>query len=217
MAAGTFSSSPLSRAWGDLGQPRGRPQPPDGGARPALGERHRAPPGAPRRCRPPRGPTTPPGEGPDGRAPLPPRGARGQGLRRPPHSPRPAGMEGQLGATSFADDVLRVFGANHSLSAGQLSALLQRLGAAPALGSELPLAHLHHNQVPAPRGIFEGSGLGTSRSEGAGPAGQLRSVLSLTRVFSPHGEAGKEGGREEWGQCLVGLWARVGAEVPVRR
>lgn len=63
-------------------------------------------------------------------------------------------MEGPGGAdaTSFADDVLRVFGANHSLSAGQLSALLQRLGAAPALGSALPLAHLHHNQVPGTSG-----------------------------------------------------------------
>ncbi|KAJ7414414.1 hypothetical protein BTVI_41143 [Pitangus sulphuratus] len=49
-------------------------------------------------------------------------------------------------ATSFADDVLRVFGANHSLSAPQLSALLQQLGAASALGSALPLQHLHHNQ-----------------------------------------------------------------------
>lgn len=107
----------------------------------------------------PAAPLRPPGRG---RAPLPPRGARGQGLRHPPHS---AGMEGQLDANSFADDVLRVFGANHSLSAGQLSALLQRLGAAPALGSALPLAHLHHNQVPAPRGIRGGSGLGTSRSE----------------------------------------------------
>lgn len=97
----------------------------------------------------PAAPLRPPGRG---RAPLPPRGDRGQGLRHPPHLPRPAGMEGQLDGTSFADDVLRVFGANHSLSAGQLSALLQRLGAAPALSSALPLAHLHHNQVPTPRG-----------------------------------------------------------------
>ncbi|NWZ68269.1 S39A8 protein, partial [Acrocephalus arundinaceus] len=72
-------------------------------------------------------------------------------------------MEGQLpgaaDATSFADDVLRVFGANHSLSAGQLSSLLQRLGAAPALGSALPLAHLHHNQCLTSEEIFSLHGI----------------------------------------------------------
>ncbi|XP_041280462.1 metal cation symporter ZIP8 [Onychostruthus taczanowskii] len=72
-------------------------------------------------------------------------------------------MEGQLpgpaNSTSFADDVLRVFGANHSLSAGQLSALLQRLGAAPALGSALPLAHLHHNQCLTSEEIFSLHGI----------------------------------------------------------
>lgn len=62
-------------------------------------------------------------------------------------------MRGAPAAATFADDVLRVFGANHSLSAGQLSALLQRLGAAPALGAVLPLTHLHHNQVPREPGL----------------------------------------------------------------
>ncbi|XP_032917032.1 metal cation symporter ZIP8 [Catharus ustulatus] len=67
-------------------------------------------------------------------------------------------MEGQLpgppNSMSFADDVLSVFGANHSLSARQLSSLLQRLGAAPVLGSALPLAHLHHNQCLTSEEIF---------------------------------------------------------------
>lgn len=74
------------------------------------------------------------------------------------HSTRPAGLEmlprvaaaarGAPATATFADDVLRVFGANHSLSAGQLSGLLRQLGAAPALDAVLPLTHLHHNQVP---------------------------------------------------------------------
>lgn len=141
------------------------PQAPAGGAQPAPGERpdgpavteqrHRAPPAlppapcphyAPRGGAERAGPAAPVGRGEGGAA----------GLRCPPHSSRPDGMEGQLpgppSSMSFADDVLSVFGANHSLSAGQLSSLLQRLGAAPVLGSALSLAHLHHNQVPAPRG-----------------------------------------------------------------
>ncbi|NXS10253.1 S39A8 protein, partial [Neodrepanis coruscans] len=79
---------------------------------------------------------------------------------------RPAGMETPLppaaAVTSFADDVLRVFGANHSLSAGQLSVLLQQLGAAPALGSALPLDHLHHNQCLTSEEIFSLHGIPNS-------------------------------------------------------
>ncbi|XP_064004476.1 metal cation symporter ZIP8 isoform X3 [Pogoniulus pusillus] len=55
---------------------------------------------------------------------------------------------------AFTDDVLRVFGANQSLSAEQLSSLLQRLGAAPALSAVLPLSHLHHNQCLTGEEIF---------------------------------------------------------------
>ncbi|NXS46749.1 S39A8 protein, partial [Balaeniceps rex] len=62
-------------------------------------------------------------------------------------------------ASTFADDVLRVFGANHSLSAGQLSALLHQLGAAPALGAVLPLTHLHHNQCLTAEEIFSLHGI----------------------------------------------------------
>lgn len=139
-------------------------------------EKRRAPPlpvrgrGARPRCRPPRLPRTPPGEGPGraGSAPAPRSPGRvGRGgagvravrrgcdvLRAQPHSTRPARLEmlpraaaAARGATAtFADDVLRVFGANHSLSAGQLCALLQQqLGAEPALDAVLRLTH---NQVP---------------------------------------------------------------------
>ncbi|NXE22657.1 S39A8 protein, partial [Ardeotis kori] len=58
-----------------------------------------------------------------------------------------------------AEDVLRVFGSNGSLSAGQLSALLQRLGAGPALGAVLPLTHLHHNQCLTGEEIFSLHGI----------------------------------------------------------
>ncbi|XP_061849135.1 metal cation symporter ZIP8 [Colius striatus] len=63
-------------------------------------------------------------------------------------------LPGAAAEAAFADDVLRVFGANNSLSAGQLSALLHRLGAAPALGALLPLTHLHHNQCLTGEEIF---------------------------------------------------------------
>ncbi|NXC49356.1 S39A8 protein, partial [Penelope pileata] len=62
-------------------------------------------------------------------------------------------------AASFAEDVLRVFGSNQSLSAAQLSVLLSRLGAAPALGDALPLPHLQHNQCLTSEEIFSLHGL----------------------------------------------------------
>ncbi|KAL2304888.1 hypothetical protein Nmel_006843, partial [Mimus melanotis] len=208
VATGSFASShlPARRAISDGpapppvaaqggGEPGRCPQPPDGGAQPPLGERPDGAAGTERRHRAadarPASPLRPPGRGRAGGPRSRPAGPVGRGeggaaaLRHPPHCSRPAGMEGHSlpgapDATSFADDVLRVFGANHSLSAGQLSALLQRLGAAPALGSALPIAHLHHNQVLAPRGLRD-------------RAGQLRSVSRLAGLVFPHGEAGKEG------------------------
>ncbi|KAM6345618.1 LOW QUALITY PROTEIN: metal cation symporter ZIP8 [Podargus strigoides] len=63
---------------------------------------------------------------------------------------------------TFAEDVLRFFGANESLSAGQLSVLLDRLGAAPALGAALPLTHLHHNQCLTGEEIFSLHGIPNS-------------------------------------------------------
>lgn len=130
---------------------RGRSAPelvPDGSApQPAVSRRSAAP-------GPPRFPTTPHGEGPP--PPTPRRAAEGP---RSGHTRRGAEMlmgaavRGSPAAT-FAEDVLRVFGSNRSLSAGQLSALLSRLGAAPALSAVLPLPHLHHNQVRVPpRGL----------------------------------------------------------------
>lgn len=54
-------------------------------------------------------------------------------------------------APAFAEDVLRLFGGNRSLSAAQLAQLLQRLGAARPGGAPLPARlPLHHNQVPLP-------------------------------------------------------------------
>ncbi|KAM6400514.1 metal cation symporter ZIP8 isoform 2-T3 [Pluvialis apricaria] len=71
--------------------------------------------------------------------------------------PRAAGARSATAA--FADDVLRVFGANHSLSAEQLSSLLQQLGAAPALDAALPLTHLHHNKCLTGEEIFSLHGI----------------------------------------------------------
>ncbi|KAM6269865.1 metal cation symporter ZIP8 isoform 1-T1 [Porphyrio hochstetteri] len=75
---------------------------------------------------------------------------------------RSVATRGAPAAVTFADDVLRVFGANHSLSAGQLSSLLQQLGAAPALSSLLPLTHLHHNQCLTGEEIFSLHGIPNS-------------------------------------------------------
>lgn len=126
---------------------RGRSAPalvPDGSApQPAASRRSAAP-------EPPRFPTTPPGEGPP--PPTPRRtaeGPRSGHTRRGAEMLSGAAVRGSPAAT-FAEDVLRVFGSNRSLSAGQLSALLSRLGAAPALSTVLPLSHLHHNQVQVP-------------------------------------------------------------------
>lgn len=220
---------------------------------PAAGGWGRRPPRPEQRGRrrpvPSRLPTTPPGEGPrrSGAAPAPRSpGSAGRGgaravrrgcavLGAQRHSPRPAGLEmlaraAAAGARvapageSFADDVLRVFGANHSLSAGQLAGLLHRLGAAPALGAVLPLAHLHHNQVPRwwrrreplrLRGDGEArAGLEThvqGRGRRAGWAGSsVVSCISSTVVFL-HVEAGREGAKVYWG---AGLGFR--AKVPVR-
>ncbi|XP_015141100.2 metal cation symporter ZIP8 isoform X1 [Gallus gallus] len=68
-------------------------------------------------------------------------------------------VRGSPAATTFAEDVLRVFGSNRSLSAGQLSALLSQLGAAPALSAVLPLPHLHHNQCLTGEEIFSLHGI----------------------------------------------------------
>lgn len=65
------------------------------------------------------------------------------GLGRPSEGPELA----------FAEDVLRVFGANQSLSAAQLGRLLERLGAAPQQGA-LELGQLHFNQVRVAPGVF---------------------------------------------------------------
>uniref|UniRef100_A0A8C7EA55 Solute carrier family 39 member 8 n=1 Tax=Nothoprocta perdicaria TaxID=30464 RepID=A0A8C7EA55_NOTPE len=62
-------------------------------------------------------------------------------------------------AAAFADDVLRVFGANESLSGAQLSELLHRLGAAATLGTALPLPALHHNQCLTGEEIFSLHGI----------------------------------------------------------
>lgn len=65
------------------------------------------------------------------------------GLGRPSEGPELA----------FAEDVLRVFGANQSLSAAQLGRLLERLGAAPQQGA-LELGQLHFNQCLSAEDIF---------------------------------------------------------------
>uniref|UniRef100_A0A8D0FP30 Solute carrier family 39 member 8 n=1 Tax=Strix occidentalis caurina TaxID=311401 RepID=A0A8D0FP30_STROC len=70
-----------------------------------------------------------------------------------------AAARGAPATATFADDVLRLFGANHSLSAGQLSALLHQLGAAPVLSGVLPLSHLHHNQCLTGEEIFSLHGI----------------------------------------------------------
>ncbi|KAL6081095.1 hypothetical protein STEG23_005426, partial [Scotinomys teguina] len=54
---------------------------------------------------------------------------------------------------AFSEDVLRVFGANQSLSAEQLGRLLERLGAAPHQGA-LELGQLHFNQCLSAEDIF---------------------------------------------------------------
>lgn len=109
---------------------------------------------------------------------------------------------------AFSEDVLRVFGANGSLSAAQLGRLLQRLGAGPAEGAPQP-APLHFNQVgrpvrpraPAPRPLLrEGAGdeLRDLFQAGSGDWGDL----IPNRLGSPARGQGLEGGREGGSQKL---------------
>lgn len=61
-----------------------------------------------------------------------------------------AGSSGAAAAAErrFAQDVLTVFGANRTISAGQVNHMLQQLGAAHRLGDSLPgLSELRFNQV----------------------------------------------------------------------
>lgn len=156
---------------------------PDGSVpQPAVSRRGAAP-------GPPRFPTTPPGEGPS--PPTPRRAAEGP---RSGHTRCGAEMlsgvavRGSPAATTFAEDVLRVFGSNRSLSAGQLSALLSQLGAAPALSAVLPLPHLHHNQVQVPP---------------RGPGCSARPGFRLGAFVVPRGEEGKEGAKVRGGTAAA--------------
>lgn len=88
------------------------------------------------------------------------------GLGRPADGPELA----------FSEDVLSVFGANRSLSAGQLGLLLERLGAAPHQGA-LELGQLHFNQVRA----AGGPGVPSPEQPGKG----LREVFSFFLFLFP--------------------------------
>ncbi|XP_034628460.1 metal cation symporter ZIP8 isoform X2 [Trachemys scripta elegans] len=62
---------------------------------------------------------------------------------------------GPAAAGGFAEDVLSLFGENRSLSAAQLTHLLQTLGAAREQGAALPgQHHLHHNECMSGEDIF---------------------------------------------------------------
>lgn len=164
--------------------------------------------GARQLCRPPRGPTTAPGEGPGGRAPLPPRWARGQRRGRrggaAPSAALAASRRDERAAPGRGqrDELRRRCAASVRGQPQPVGRAALRAAAAPGRRARPGLRAAARPPAPQP-------GTGTAGLEASGPARQLPSVPTLAALVCPHGEAGKEGGREEGSRCRLGLWARV--------